>query len=149
MSADWLSVAVAALAAFISVIALVSSRRQTKLAARLVRRPVLVFTWDERAAVWVVVNIGSGPALDVVVLKRADHAWTSPLRLAELNVGGQATIAQGWGADATTSLVVRYRSVADERYSSESSEGRTRVVDEWTGIPPGAWENPEPHWKYR
>lgn len=91
------SVAISVIALVVSVIVFCDNRIRQVQAARLSRRPMLVFVWDGPAEQWVLSNIGLGPALDVVAAQRIRGQWTHALRLPELAVGDNTVVS--WSLD--------------------------------------------------
>jgi hypothetical protein len=147
---DELSVVIAAIALAVSVIVFIDSRFREARAARLARRPALVFSWDGDTLRWTVSNIGSGPALDVVILQRIDGSWQHPLRMPEMAVDAANTVPRRWyeAWHDNPGLGARYRSVTDEEYATMTADDRSEIVSGWGELSPGAAPI-EPHWRYR
>jgi hypothetical protein len=144
------SVAISAVALAISVIVFYDNRKRQEDAARLGRRPMLIFVWEADAQQWVLRNIGLGPALDVVAAQKVRGEWTSALRLPELAVGGSAVIPHPWVLWASNpGLGVRYRSVTDEPYSTRTGDDWSQPREGWSEFPERLWQDIEPHWRYR
>lgn len=142
---------VVSLAAFgVSVFVFIDSRRRAVEAARLQRRPALVFAWDPEHQRWELTNIGSGPALDVVVVQRIDDAWTLPLRMPELAVNGHGIVPRRWLEQrfADPGLAARYRSVTGEPYMTETHADVSTMSEDWGSLPASLWRDIEPHWRY-
>jgi hypothetical protein len=145
------SVAISAVALAISVIVFYDNRMRQVDAARLGRRPMLVFTWDASPHhAWVLSNIGLGPALDVVAAQRIHGEWRHALRLPELGVGDSTVVPRGWfELSAGPDLGVRYRSVTGERYSTRTGDDWSQSAEGWNEFPTELWQHIEPHWLYR
>lgn len=84
MTPDDIKTLISSVAVLVSVTALVISLFTTRRAAIAGRRPVLVFDYDSDIG-WRVRNIGSGPALNVVVAqKQVGGGWFNPVRIPPL-----------------------------------------------------------------
>lgn len=147
---DELSVVIAAIALAVSVIVFIDSRFREARAARLARRPALVFSWDGDKLHWTLSNIGSGPALDVVILQRFDGSWQHPLRMPEMAVDAANTVPRRWyeAWHDNPGLGARYRSVTGEEYATMTGDDRSEIVPGWGDLSPGV-APVEPHWRYR
>jgi hypothetical protein len=145
------SLIVSAIALVVSMIVFVDNRVRQMHAARLARRPVLVFAWDHDEQHWELCNIGLGPALDVVSVQKIRGEWTHPLRLPELAAGGSTVVPWRWIErwDPDPGLGARYRSVTDEAYSTITGNDRSHVTDTWAPFPDELWSEIEPHWSYQ
>jgi hypothetical protein len=145
------SLAISALALAVSVIVFVDSRLRQLQAARLGRRPTLVFVWDDEQQHWTLSNIGLGPALDVVAIQGIRGDWVHPLRMPELAAGDQAVVPSRWiqSWDPNPGLAVRYRSVTGEPYATRTSEDWSQTSEGWSDFPTELWQEIEPHWLYR
>jgi hypothetical protein len=148
---DVLSTTVAAIALVVSVIVFLDNRRQTKAAARLARQPALVYAWDGVSKRWTLSNIGSGPALDVVIIQRIEGQWAHPLRMPEMGVAQEAVVPRLWIEkwDPDPGLGARYRSITGERYMTRTVSDSSQMENGWGDTPPDLWETIEPHWQYR
>lgn len=145
-----ISIAISAVALVVSVIVFYDNRVRQVNAARLGRRPMLVFVWDAIAQQWVLKNIGLGPALDVVAAQRISGVWAHALRVPELAVGDGSVIPARWVQwEANPGLGVRYRSVTGEQYSTRTGDDWSQPADGWGEFPRGLWDHIEPHWLYR
>ena len=109
-----------------------------------------MFAWDPDRRTWTLSNIGSGPALDVVILQRIDGAWCHPLRMPEMAVDGVTGVPRRWHEKwhADPGLGARYRSTAGERYLTTTGDDYSRITDGWGDLMQSA-EPIEPHWQYR
>lgn len=147
---DWLSVVIAAIALVVSVIVFFDHRSREARAARLARRPALVFSWDGDTLRWTLSNIGSGPALDVVILQRIEGSWQHPLRMPEMAVDAANTVPRRWyeAWHDNPGLGARYRSITGEEYATMTGDDRSEIVSGWGELSPGAAPI-EPHWRYR
>ncbi|HWC41676.1 MAG TPA: hypothetical protein VHK02_06795 [Actinomycetota bacterium] len=145
------SAVIAGVALVVSVIVFVDSRVRELRAAKLARRPALVFSWDEPHRVWVLSNIGSGPALDVVIVQRVDGRWAHPLRMPEMAVQDANTVPRRWFEQwhPNPGLGASYRSIGDERYATRTGDDRSEIREGTGGIGLDAAARIEPHWQYR
>jgi hypothetical protein len=148
---ETLSVVVAAVALAVSVVVFFDNRAREQRAARLARRPALVFTWDGLRRAWELSNIGSGPALDVVILQRARGAWDHPLRMPELGVGDTQVVPRRWYEHwhEDPGLGARYRSITGERYLTRTEDDWSQISEGWAELEEGLNAETEPHWRYR
>jgi hypothetical protein len=133
------------------VIVFVDNRVRQLQAARLGRRPALVFVWDHAKQHWTLKNIGLGPALDVVTLQRIHREWVHPLRMPELAVGASEVVPPRWieAWDPNPGLAVRYRSVTGEPYTTRTGDDWSQTFKGWRDFPEQLWQEIEPHWRYR
>jgi hypothetical protein len=143
------SAIIAAVALTVSVLVFLDNRAREQRAARLARRPALVFTWDEVHGVWQLRNIGNGPALDVLILQRADRVWDHPLRMRELAADATDTVPRRWYEEwhKDPELGANYLSVAEEKYSTKTGCDRSRIDTGWLAVDTA--DEIEPHWRYR
>jgi hypothetical protein len=146
-----LSASIAGIALVVSVIVFVDNRFRAIVAARLARRPALIFSWDPTMRHWTMSNIGNGPALDVVILQRIDGAWAHPLRMPEMAVQDQGAVPRAWFErwHADPGLGARYRSITGERYMTRTGDDWSQMTTSWADLPPALEEEIEPHWQYR
>jgi uncharacterized protein YndB with AHSA1/START domain len=145
---DAISATIAGIALAISLVVFFDNRGRETRAARLARRPALVFSWDPETTAWNLQNIGGGPALDVVILQRIEMTWGRPLRMPEMPVDGSQTVPGRWVAwDTNPGLGARYRSIAGEQYSTITADDASRMADGWGEL--NVRETAEPHWSYR
>ena len=145
------SILISAIALVVSIVVFVDNRFRQLQAARLGRRPMLVFVWDHEQQHWSLHSIGLGPALDVVAVQRIQGEWVHPLRVPELAVGGVHVIPRRWieAWDPDPGLGVRYRSVTGEQYSTQTGDDWSHAYEGWGDFPVELWEDIEPHWRYR
>src|SRR4026207_1238732 len=136
------------IAVAVSIVVFVDNRVRDLRAARLARQPALVFTWHASALNWSLQNIGSGPALDVVIAQRLHgiraHALRRPGRAAD----GQTLLPRLWieafGSDP--GLGAHYRSITDEEYWTTTADDRSTIS---IGAGPSTELGEiEPHWSY-
>jgi hypothetical protein len=127
------SAVVAGIALIISIIVFIDNRIRQLEAARLARRPTLVFAWDHERKNWRLSNIGNGPALDVVVVQRIEGRWTHPLRMPELGVDDTEVVPRRWIEQWHTDpgLAVRYRSVMGEPYLTRAANDWSQTSQSW------------------
>ena len=90
------SATIAGIALVVSVIVFIDNRLRALEASRLARVPMLAFTWDALRQSWILSNIGTGPALDVVILQRTGGQWVHPLRMPEMAVQESNFVPTRW-----------------------------------------------------
>jgi len=105
--------AISAIAASLAFIAAVLFNRRTELRAV---RPVLVFVYKENG--WHIVNVGNGPALDIIVAKRRSRGrWHGAVRIPPL--GKERELPLHWLQDDNVhSLGATYSSFEGLTYTS-------------------------------
>ncbi len=140
----------ASLALIVSIVVYAETRARERRNAQLGRRPALVFRWDDKQHLWELSNIGSGPALDVVVLQRVSGQWGHPLRMWELAADGKQSVPRRWveAWDTNPGLGARYRSAVGEPYSTRTANDWSQLSEGWTELEDTGVEI-EPHWRYR
>ncbi len=146
-----LSAVFSGVALLVSVVVFYENRRRSIEAAKLQRRPSLVFAWDHEQGHWDLDNIGNGPALDVVIVQRIDGQWALPLRMPELPAGGRGIVPRRWLEQRhdDPGLAARYRSVTAEPYMTETGDDVSTITEGWGTLPAALWGDVEPHWRYR
>jgi hypothetical protein len=145
-----LSVAIAGIALAVSVIVFIDNRIREARAARLARKPTLVFTWDGSQRTWRLSNIGNGPALDVVIFQRIDARWSHPLRMPEMAVQDSNSVPRRWYErwHEDPGLGARYRSITGETYTTKTGGDYSEIHEGWGEL--SADESAiEPHWRWR
>jgi hypothetical protein len=142
---------IAGVALIVSIIVFVDSRLRELRAARLARKPALIFAWDHQKQTWILTNIGSGPALDVVIVQRIKGEWGHPLRMPEMAVQDENIVPRRWYEywDNNPGLGARYRSITDEIYSTKTASDRSEIREGSGDFPPELDTQIEPHWRYR
>jgi hypothetical protein len=132
-------------AVVVSLFALGISTYTTWQTAVAGRRPVLVFDYSESG--WRVRNVGSGPALNVVIAqKRVGGAWFNPVRVPPLAVGGEFVLK--WCLHVNdTGLGATYFDTANRPYTSKCGNDRTTTH---TGVTIPKWEEKQigRHWNH-
>ena len=148
--ADSISIGLSAVALVVSVVVFIDSRIRQVQAARLARRPALVLGWNPQEQHWILANVGSGPALDIVLVQRHDDEWAHALRMPELGAEGEAVVPQRWieAFHGDPGLGARYRSVTGERYFTRTGQDVSTLSDGWDELSASVWDDIEPHWKY-
>jgi len=148
---DAVSVVIAGVALVVSVIVFVDSRIREVRAARLARKPALVFVWNHEQRAWVLSNIGSGPALDVVIAQLAKGAWGHPLRMPEMAVQDANVVPRRWyeGWDDNPGLCASYRSITEEVYTTKTAHDRSQIREGLGSMPANFDAQIEAHWRYR
>jgi len=87
-------------------------------------RPVLVFVCEVRDKVWCVQNVGTGPALDIVVAEkdRDEQPWARFKRLPPLPKNGKIQLRS-----APSFFAVTYHDAENNTYSTICSGYRNRL----------------------
>jgi len=126
----WLPIA----AIIFSVISFSLSFWQSLQGAQSRIRPVLVFVWKEGG--WYLHNVGSGPALDVVVAQSSNiKEWTSPVRTPPLGIEGDFHL-EWLGACNVRALGVTYKDYEGREYTTKTWDDKERLyrghtMDQW------------------
>jgi hypothetical protein len=86
-------------------------------------RPILVFVRDPQINIWFVKNVGTGPALDVLIAEkdREELPWSRFLRLPPIPKDGQITLKSAPSLFAAT-----YTDAENKAYSTICSGYRNR-----------------------
>ena len=108
-------------------------------------RPVLVFEYTAQTG-WSVRNVGSGPAMNVLVAARAEGSdWHDPVRVPALQRDGHFVLS--WvGHSNVRTLGATYMDIADRQYSSTSTNDLSQTTE---GNTLKKWTESEitAHWK--
>jgi len=145
-----ISAITAGIALAVSIIVFMDNRRRAIELSRLARRPALVFTWDGDMKRWTLSNIGSGPALDVIVIQRHGGVWQHPLRFPEMAIGQSALVPRRWSEKHDDpGLGVRYRSITGEQYMTRTGDDWSQMSEGLGDWSAGLWRETEPYWHYR
>ena|ERR1043165_383217 len=114
--------AVSAVVAAVALLASAFFNRRTEL--RVVR-PVLVVVY--RRDGWYLVNVGNGPALDVVVAQKpARGKWCRPVRVPPFSKDAELRLF--WlGHDNVHAIGATYRDFEERTYTSMCGDDRTTV----------------------
>jgi len=143
---DIISATLSVTALFVSALAFALNYRHTRRAAVLGRKPVLVFEYDGNRG-WVLRNVGSGPALNIVVAqKRVRGEWFNPVRVSPLAKDGRFVLR--WlGHVNTTGLGSTYTDSENCAYTSTCGNDLSRVHE---GVLFGPWEEAQigRHWNH-
>src|SRR4030095_6409514 len=104
----------------VSVIAILVARRAVTRSVR----PVLVFVCEVRDKVWCIQNVGTGPALDILVAEkdRDEHAGSRFRRVPPLSKNGKIQLRS-----APRFLAVTYHDAENHAYSTICSGYRNRL----------------------
>jgi hypothetical protein len=104
----------------VSVIAIIVANRAVTRSLR----PVLVFVCEVRDKVWCVQNVGTGPALDVLVAEkdRNEQPWARFKRLPPLPKDGKIQLRS-----APSFFAVTYHDAENHAYSTICSGYRNRL----------------------
>jgi hypothetical protein len=110
---DWIPV-------LVSVIAILVAKRAVTRSVR----PVLVFVCEVRDEVWCVQNVGTGPALDILVAEkdRDEQPWAQFMRLPPLSRDGKIRLRS-----APRFLAVTYHDAENNAYSTICTGYRNRL----------------------
>lgn len=143
---DIISAALSVTALIVSVLAFALNYRHARRASVLARKPVLVFEYDGDRG-WALKNVGSGPALNVVVAqKRVNGDWFNPVRIPPLAKDGEFVLA--WlGHVNTTGLGTTYTDSENFPYTATCGNDLSRVRE---GVLFGPWEEAQigRHWNH-
>ena len=110
---DWIPV-------LVSVIAILIAKRAVTRSVR----PVLVFVCEVRDEVWCVQNVGTGPALDILVAEkdRDEEPWARFMRVPPLPRDGKIRLRS-----APRFLAVTYHDAENNAYSTICTGYRNRL----------------------
>ena len=109
---DW----IAAGAVVISIASLAISWTISRSNTRSSIRPVVVFAYDPDEG-WHVTNVGTGPALNVIIAQRRQQQWFSPVRVPPLLKEGSFKLS--WCLhDNVHGLGALYEDADGRRYTS-------------------------------
>lgn len=142
------TVFISALALVVSVASSLLGLWQARRIEALGRMPVLTIYWDNVAKLWLVRNVGSGPAFNVVVAQQTEDGlqqWYGPVLLPA--IPAQESFSLSWLtkiADEPFSLGVRYSDFRD--VSAESDHFSFTTMDRSSVYPPGrspSWAMPK------
>lgn len=117
LGSDYIKNLLSGIAIGISATALIISLFTTRRTAIAGRRPVLVFDYDSEIG-WRVRNIGSGPALNVVIAQKKDvKGWFNPVRIPPLSKDAEFSLR--WCLHVNdTGLGAVYTDICDLSYTS-------------------------------
>jgi hypothetical protein len=137
----WLS----GLAIVFSIISFTLSFLQSRKSSITDIRPVIVFTYESQEG-WKIRNVGSGPALNIIVAMSLVHEdeWTMPVRLPALSVNSETALH--WiGHLNIRALAAKYTDFENRKYSLTAMDDFTKVHG--TDILP-SWNSSEstPYW---
>src|SRR5580698_10215272 len=91
-------------------------------------RPLLVFIYDETNG-WRLNNIGSGPALELIVASADnDKKWSLPTLYYPMGKDGEVRLK---GIQIAEYLAVKYTDIGGRWYSTECGYNRHRFVNHW------------------
>ena len=118
---------IAGIAIVVSLASLVLTLRASERAALRARKPILVFEYGSEG--WVLRNIGSGPALNVVVARsQPKGSWFDPVRVPPL--GGDDSVPLHWCAhDNVNALGARYDDYEGTSYTTTCGGDLSRVAE--------------------
>jgi hypothetical protein len=141
---DVISISLSATALVVALTTFALNYRHARRATVLGRKPVLVFLYDNDRG-WILRNIGSGPALNIVVAqKRVGGEWFNPVRVPPLPKDGE--FIPVWLHHVnTTGLGATYTDFENTPYTSTCGNDLSQVFD---GIKFGPWRDTEigRHW---
>jgi hypothetical protein len=149
-----MSLALSIVALVVSILTFALNFRAGRLAERRGRMPVLVFEWQSNG--WVLNNVGSGPALNVIVaqgkgdpprkgilLQRGVHEpWFNPVQLPPLARDAQYPLS--WIAEES-GLGATYADALGATYTAKCGNDRSITFD---GVHIPVWQDGvRPHWQ--
>ena len=127
--------AISTVALVISLIATATAIYFARASLRTNVLPVLVFVYADSTG-WAIKNVGSGPALNIVVADQTPPAteWERPTRLYPLAEGQRVLLP--WVGQNPDKLAVVYQDVHNRDYTSVVDQDltiihRDRVLPEW------------------
>lgn len=117
---DIIAAALSSTALLVALFTFALNYRHTRRSSVLSRKPVLVFEYDGTTGWWLR-NVGSGPALNVVVAqKRVGGEWFNPVRVPPLSRDGKFLLV--WlGHINSTGLGATYSDTEGAPYTSTCS----------------------------
>lgn len=125
-------------ALIVSIITFALNYQNARRSSVLARKPVLVFEYQGDFG-WALRNVGSGPALNVVVAQRLNGQWFNPVRIPPLSKEG--TFILRWlGHVNTTGLGATYTDTEDLPYTSICGKDLNKVT---SGLLFGPWPEAE------
>ena len=131
-------------AVVMSAVSLTLSYAQNRKGRLTSIRPVLVFLYDRERG-WIVQNIGTGPALNLIVADaHKGQDWSRPYRLPSLAQGD--TFELSWiGHENVQKLGIDYTDFSSQQYATHAENDLSTVHDRW--ILPG-WKEGQigRHW---
>jgi hypothetical protein len=133
---DVVGFSVSITALVLSVVSFVANFNLTHQSAVLARKPVLVFQYNGEMG-WTLRNVGSGPALDVMVAKRESSGpWHEPVRAPAISKDGEIklywlgqTNARSLGASYADFEGVRYTTISE---ADVSQVKKGDLLGQWT-----------------
>jgi hypothetical protein len=135
---DIVAVALSSTAVTVSLFTFALNYLHARRAVVLGRKPVLVFVYDGRTG-WILRNVGSGPALNVIVAQRKGGEWFNPVRVPPLSREAEF-IPQWLGHVNTTGLGTTYTDSEGVSYTSTTGSDLSEVFD---GARFGPWREKE------
>jgi hypothetical protein len=112
----------------VALLSFVANFLISQRAAVRTRKPVLVFVDDREQGCWVLRNVGSGPALNVLVAQPAGRQWFNPVLVPPF--GKDSAIPLTWlGRINITGLGASYSDFEDRRYSPTLGGDRSRTYE--------------------
>jgi hypothetical protein len=107
-------------------------------------KPVLVFVDEPEEGCWVLRNIGTGPALNIVVAQRKDGQWFNPVKVPPLINGGSFKLT--WlGRVNDTGLGTTYADSEDHAFTSTLGDEIVHTYDS-DRLPDWSDEEIERYW---
>ena len=142
-SLEWWKFWVSVMAFVISIVSLLISIAVTRKTAKTGIRPILVILYSKEG--WIIRNIGSGPALNIIVAQRKGELWFNPVRIPPLAKDGEL-ILRWLDSVNDTSLGANYFDFQTRPYSAFCSNDLSKVFHRL--IIPG-WEESQidRYWK--
>ena len=118
------SLSVSIIALVVAVAAVVVASVTSKRALKAGMTPVLVFTAPERGNIWILENVGGGPALNLVVYDRRSSEWEQAVRCNAMATGAAKDIP--WVKDAKE-LAATYEDALGTHYVSLCQDHQTKI----------------------
>jgi hypothetical protein len=141
---DVISLTLSSAALGVSIFTFALQYRHARRAAVVARKPVLIFVYDGKRG-WVLRNVGSGPALNVIVAQKpVDASWFDPVRTPPL--AKEAEYVPPWiGHTNINGLGATYADTEGRAYSSECRNDLSEIFD---GNTLGRWREDQisRHW---
>jgi hypothetical protein len=124
---DVFAIVLSSAALIVSITTFALNYRHTRRSAVLGRKPVLVFEYDGERG-WFLRNVGSGPALNIVVAQKHAGEWFNPVRISPLARDGEFLLI--WlGHVNTTGLGATYSDTENAPYTSTCRNDLSRTVE--------------------
>lgn len=127
MTAENVKTLLSGISVVISLAAFALSYRLSLKVSTSAIKPILVFVYNGTVG-WKLRNIGSGPALNVIVAQRKHDEWFNPVRVPPLSKDDEL-ILRWLGHVNDTSLGAAYNDFQNRLYSTKCSNDLSEVFD--------------------